>query len=155
MNGIKSICFVLVGMSISVLGCDNQREPDTLNFVNVSSRGYSQAVEFSSGNTTMLFISGQVPVDSLGKTVGINNLEKQTTQVFENIKSLVEKSGGTMSDVVNIECYFTDISKISEFRSARDRYINLEKPPASTAIQVERLINEDFMIEINAVAIIY
>lgn len=102
----------------------------------------------------MVFISGQVPVDSSGQVVGQGDLEKQTEQVFENIAAQVRKAGGTMNDVVKINCYFVNIAEISAFRKARDRYINLARPPASTAVQVERLINEDFLIEIDAVAVV-
>lgn len=125
-----------------------------MKFNDVSSRGYSQSVEINDMNIKTVYISGQVPVDLNGELVGLNNLELQTEQVFKNIKRQIEKAGGTMKDIVNIDCYFTDISKIAAFRKARDKYINLERPPASTAVQIDRLINEKFMIEINAIAII-
>jgi reactive intermediate/imine deaminase len=137
-----------------MVSCKTGDQQGNLKFVNVSPRGYSQSVEVINGNSKMIFISGQVPLNAEGDIVELNNLEKQTEQVFENIKALVEKSGGTMKDVVNIECYFTDISKIAEFRKARDKYIDRENPPASTAVQIERLANPDFLIEINAVAVV-
>jgi enamine deaminase RidA (YjgF/YER057c/UK114 family) len=111
-------------------------------------------VEIENGNSKMIFISGQVPLNPEGDIVGLTDLEKQTEQVFENIKRLVEKSGGTMKDLVNIECYFTDISRVAEFRKARDKYIDPKNPPASTAVQVVRLVNPDFLIEVNAVAVV-
>ena len=125
-----------------------------MRFIEVSPRGYSQSVEIDNGISKTIIISGQVPLNSKGEIVGLNDLEKQTEKVFENIQALIEKSGGSMKDLVNIDCYFTDISKISEFRKARDKFINLQNPPASTAVQVERLVNPDFLIEINAMAVV-
>jgi reactive intermediate/imine deaminase len=139
-------------MLLVMVSCKTRDQQGDLKFVDVSPRGYSQSVEVINGK--MVFISGQVPLNAEGDLVELNNLEKQTEQVFENIKALVEKSGGTMKDVVSIECYFTDISRIAEFRKARDKYIDPENPPASTAVQIERLVNPDFLIEINAIAVV-
>lgn len=144
----------LLSLFLVLVSCKTRDPHGNLKFVDVSTRGYSQSVEVINGNSKMIFISGQVPLNAAGDIVELNNLEKQTEQVFENIKALVEKSGGTMKDVVNIECYFTDISRIAEFRKARDKYIDRENPPASTAVQIERLVNPDFLIEINAVAVV-
>lgn len=106
------------------------------------------------GTSKMIMLFGQIAVDKEELIEGINNLEKQTDQVFRNIKSLVEKSGGTMDDLIKIDCYFMDLSRLTDFRKVRDRYINPETPPTSTAVEVTRLINEDLMIEIAAVAVI-
>ena len=125
-----------------------------MKFNDVSPRGYSQSVEINNKVSKIIYISGQVPINSDGELVGFNNLELQTEQVFKNIKSQVEKAGGKIDDLINIDCYFTDISRIAEFRIARDKFINLKKPPANTAVEVKRLIHNDFMIEINAVAVI-
>lgn len=123
-------------------------------FNDISPRGYAQSVEVPGANYKTVYISGQVSVDSRGEVIGEGNLEQQTTQVFENIKVQLTKAGGTMKDLVSIDCYFTDLSGIAEFRMARDKYINLENPPASTAVQVERLVNEKFLIEISAIAVV-
>lgn len=145
---------IAFGVLISFLSCTTGEKTTEIKFNNVSKRGYSQSVEINNFSYKTLYISGQVPIDSKGEIVGVDNLELQTEQVFKNIQSQVEQVGGTMTNLINIDCYFTDISKISEFRKSRDKYINLENPPASTAVQVERLINKDFLIEINATAII-
>lgn len=147
----------LLGIALAMNGCSSQERENvqaSVRFIDPSPRGYSQSVEYSSGDSKMVFISGQVAVNEKGEIVGINDLEKQTDQVFKNIKAQVEKAGGTMDDIVRIGCYFTDLSKIAEFRKARDRYINLENPPASIAVEVKRLVNEDFLIEVDAVAVI-
>ncbi|MDG3581196.1 RidA family protein [Galbibacter pacificus] len=145
---------VILGVLIFIFGCSKQHNKTHVKFNDISQRGYSQSIEVNPRHFKTIYISGQVPVNPDGKLVGYNNLGLQTEQVFKNIKSQVEKAGGTMDDIVNLDCYFTDISKIGKFRTARDKFINLKNPPASTAVEINRLINKDFMIEINAVAVI-
>ena len=144
----------VLGILIMTISCTSEKADSEVTFIDPSPRGYSQSVVHATGDTKVVYISGQVSVDSTGKVVGVGNLKQQTEQVFKNIAVQVEKAGGTMNDIVKINCYFTDITEVELFRTARDRYINLERPPASTAVQVERLINEDFLIEIDATAVI-
>ena len=144
----------LVGVLTAILGCTSGETGSEVSFIDPSPRGYSQSVIHTVDDVSTVFISGQVSVDSTGRIVGAENLEQQTEQVFKNIETQVEKAGGTMDDLVKIDCYFINIADIESFRKARDRYINLERPPASTAVQVAQLISKDFLIEIDAVAII-
>lgn len=142
----------LILFSLLFLAC----APETRDtrYIDVSERGYSHSVEIDLGSSKMVVLSGQIAVNADGKIVGVNDFEEQTDQVFRNIRALVEKSGGTMDDVVKIDCYFTDISKLAEFRKVRDRYINLKTPPTSVAVEVNQLVNKELMIEIGAVAVI-
>ncbi len=142
-----------LGILFIMAGCHSEKNHG-LKFNDPSPKGYSQSVESNLGNSKMVFISGQVAVDKNGEIVGENNLEKQTEQVFQNIQALVEKSGGSMNEVVKIEAYFTDLSEINQFRNAIARFFDPKTPPSCTVVQVERLVNEKFLIEINAVAII-
>lgn len=145
---------ILFGMLLMMFGCSQKSNNNELKFIGPSSRGYSQSVVFNMENATMVFISGQLPINENGEQIGKGDLEKQTEQVFKNIKTQVEKAGGSMNDVVKINCYFKDISEIQSFRNARDKFINLENPPASSVVEVQQLINPDFLIEIDAVAIL-
>ena len=116
--------------------------------------GYSHAVEIDLGNCRMILISGQVPLDQQGNLVGKNSLAKQAKQVFLNIKNIVEAAGGTMEHVVKTGIYMTDISQIHIFRDIRNKFINLQKPPTSTLVQVSKLFSDDWLIEMEATAII-
>lgn len=116
--------------------------------------GYAQAVEIDLGQSKMVLLAGQVPLDVNGKTVGIGDLGLQSEQVFENIKKIIEAAGGTMNDLVKTVIYIRDISQISKFRTARDKYINLKQPPVSTLVEVSKLFREEVLIEIEATAII-
>ena len=144
----------ILGILILILSCTTRKHEVDITFNDVSNRGYSQSVGINTKDYKTLYISGQVSIDLNGNIVGVGNLEAQTEQVFRNIKLQIEKAGGTMNDLINMDCYFTDISKVDEFRKVRDTYINPKNPPASTGVQVERLAYTDLLIEISATAII-
>jgi enamine deaminase RidA (YjgF/YER057c/UK114 family) len=114
--------------------------------------GYSQLAVVTGG--TVVFIAGQVALDKSGNVVGKDDFEAQVQQVFENLRAAVEAAGGTFNDIVKLNSYFLDLSHVSEFRRTRDKYIDIKNPPASTAIQVSRLFRPEFLIEIEAVAVV-
>jgi 2-iminobutanoate/2-iminopropanoate deaminase len=114
--------------------------------------GFSQLAIVTGG--TLVFISGQVALDKSGNVVGKDDFKAQIQQVFENLKVAVEAAGGSFNDVVKLNSYFLDLSHLSDFREVRDKYINVQNPPASTAIQVPRLFRPEFLVEIEAVAVV-
>jgi len=115
--------------------------------------GYSHVAKVSGG--TLVYIAGQVSADASGQLVGEGNLEAQADQVFRNLKAAVEAAGGTMADIIKMNVYLVaevDTSEVPKFRAVRDRYVNVEKPPASTLVVVTRLARPGWLIEIEAVA---
>lgn len=136
----------------------SQSDTSNVKFVNPSSiskpKGYSHSVQIDIGSAKMIIISGQVALDKQGNLVGKGDLAKQLEQIFMNIKNIVEETGGTINDVVKISNYLIDISQIQVFRDVRDKFLNVKNPPASTTVQVSRLFRDDFLVEIEAIAII-
>ena len=130
----------------------------TVKFVNPTSvsspKGFSQAAEIDLGTCKMLLISGQVAFDQQGNLIGKANFSEQATQVFNNIKSIVEAQGGKMNNLVKINIYLTDIGQLATFREIRDQFINIKAPPASTLVQVNQLFRDDVLLEVDATAII-
>ena len=114
--------------------------------------GYSQVARVTGGE--IVFISGQVALDKSGNVVGKDDFRAQVQQVFENLKAAVEAAGGDFSDVIKLNSSLLDFSHLQEFREVRDKYINLKNPPASTAVQVSRLFRPEFLVEIEAVAVV-
>lgn len=135
-----------------------QRDTSLVTFRNPSSvavlKGLSHAVIVDLGKSKMVILSGQVPLDSKGNVVGKDDLGKQTEQVFVNIRNILSELGGTMDNLVKIGVFVTDASQIQAFREVRNRFINIDNPPASTFVQVSKLFREDVFIEIEATAII-
>jgi reactive intermediate/imine deaminase len=120
--------------------------PDTL----AAPRGYSHVVVASGGRT--IYVSGQVPLDRAGALVGAGDLAAQTRQVFENIKAALAAAGATFGDVVKLTYFVTDASQVQVVRDVRDTFIDRARPPASTLVEVRRLVRQEFQIEIDAIA---
>jgi enamine deaminase RidA (YjgF/YER057c/UK114 family) len=117
--------------------------------------GYSHIAKVNKGTT--VYLSGQVPSDATGKLIGEGDFEAQVEQVFRNLKLAVEAAGGTMADIVKLNYYVVaelDPATVPKLRPIRDRYINVENPPASTFLVVTRLMRPGWLIEIEAVAAI-
>ena len=113
--------------------------------------GYSHVVEARAG--TMVYISGQVPLDADGQLVGEGDFEAQTRQVFENLTRALEAADATWSDVVKLDYFLRDVGQIAVVRAIRDEYIDTAKPPASTLVEVSGLFRPEVLVEIQATAI--
>ena len=114
--------------------------------------GYSQLAIVHGGK--IVFIAGQVALDKTGNVVGKDDFRAQVAQVFENLKAALLAAGGTLRDVIKLNSYVLDVRNLTQFREVRDRYVNVENPPASTAVEVSRLFRPEFLVEIEAVAVI-
>ena len=128
--------------------------PTVVRFLNPAlmpqSVGYTQVVEVT--GSKMLYLSGQIAIDTSGQIVGVGDLHAQTQQVFENLRAGLAAAGATFEHVVKLHLYLLDITQIQVVRDVRDRYINTQFPPASTAVEVRRLFRDDLLIEIDAIA---
>jgi enamine deaminase RidA (YjgF/YER057c/UK114 family) len=114
--------------------------------------GYSHVVVTSPGR--LIFIAGQVARDKQGTLVGKGDLKAQTVQVFENLKAALASAGATFNDVVKINWYIRDYKQenLIALREVRTMYVNKDNPPASTLIGVAALAQDDYLIEVEAVA---
>src|SRR3990172_6954460 len=101
----------------------------------------------------LLHISGQVAQGLDGQTVGKGDIEKQTVQVLENMKALVEEAGGRLADVARIVVYLTAREHLPTVMEVRRRYFK-EPYPATTAVVVAGLANPEWMIEIEGTAVL-
>lgn len=122
--------------------------PDTMP----KSIGYSQLAIADAG--TLVFIAGQVALDAAGNVVGKDDFHAQIRQVFQNLDAAVKAAGGTFHDVIKLNSYLLDLSHLATFRAVRDEYIDLKNPPASTAVQVPRLFRPEFLVEVEAIAVV-
>jgi enamine deaminase RidA (YjgF/YER057c/UK114 family) len=115
--------------------------------------GYSHIARVTGGTT--VYLAGQVSSDASGTLIGEGNFEAQVEQVFRNLRIAVEAAGGTMADIVKLNIYLVaevDQADVPKLRAIRDRYVNVEKPPASTLVVVNRLARPGWLVEIEAVA---
>ena len=115
--------------------------------------GYSHIAKVNKG--TLIYLAGQVSSDASGRLVGEGNFEAQAEQVFRNVKIAVEAAGATMADIVKMNIYLVaEVGQdvVPKMRAIRDRYVNTQKPPASTLVVVSRLARPGWLLEIEAIA---
>ncbi len=110
-------------------------------------RPYSPALRMGD----WLFVSGQVPLDGAGNTVGRGDAAAQWRQCLENIRSLVEQAGGSMADIATLNLYVTDMRHYLAHGDIRKEFFS-EPYPAQTVVGVTCLAHEDWLIEIEATA---
>ncbi len=115
---------------------------------------YTQATVVQGGS--IAFISGQVSVDAQGKVVGTGNMQAQAVQVFENLKLAIGGVGATFEDVVKFTIFIVGLTqeKRKAVMEVRSRYISHKNPPAATMIGVDRLVEPELLLEIEAVVAI-
>jgi enamine deaminase RidA (YjgF/YER057c/UK114 family) len=114
--------------------------------------GYSHAVIAEGGR--VIAISGQVAMDEHGDLVGAEDPSAQAERVFQNLSLALAAVGATFADVIKFGMFVTDISVLPAVREVRDRYIDVARPPASTAVEVRALFRHGYMIEIEAWAVL-
>ena len=113
---------------------------------------YSQAVKVT-GAQTILFLAGQVAYDEKGQPAHRGDVVAQAREVFRSIKAQVEAGGGTMASIVKINTYLTDIRHRTELIPVREEFFG-KKSPASTLVGVAALAQPDWLIEVEAIAVI-
>ena len=100
-----------------------------------------------------LFISGLTARDINGSIVGKGDMNAQTRKILENMKIILEDAGASFDHIVKVTVYVTDLKDFKEIHNVRAQYFKKDLP-ASTLVQVSRLVNEDCMIEIDAIAVL-
>jgi enamine deaminase RidA (YjgF/YER057c/UK114 family) len=118
-------------------------------------RGYSHVVSVTGGRT--LYVSGQVAYDAQGQIVGKGDLRAQARQVYENLRLALAGAGASFKDVVKFNTYVVnfkaeDLPALREVRA--EALKDLPAPPASTLVGVQALANPDFLIEVEAIAVV-
>ena len=101
----------------------------------------------------VLHISGHVSQDVDGRTVGVGDIEVQTRQVLKNIQGVLAAVNGTMDDIAKVTVFVVDVGHVESIHRVRAEFFT--RPyPASSLVQVAGLIDGEWLIEIEAVAVI-
>lgn len=107
---------------------------------------YSQAVRAG----TMLFVSGQIPLEPESGEMTGGGIKRQTERVLKNLKAIIEKAGGRMEDVVKTTVYLTDLSLFTEMNEVYAQFFSQTRPARAT-VQVAAL-PKGALVEIDAIA---
>jgi enamine deaminase RidA (YjgF/YER057c/UK114 family) len=113
---------------------------------------YTQGIRVNQAQT-ILFLSGQVAYTLDGGVAFPGDFKAQARAAYEAIKALVESQGGTMGNVIKITTYVTDMKYRPDLAVVREEFFG-KKAPASTLVQISALAYPDWLIEIEAIAVL-
>jgi len=111
--------------------------------------GYSRAVKI--GNTVE--VTGTVAVDDNSNLVGGNDAYEQTKFIIQKIEAVLQRAGVSLKDVVRTRMFVTDISRWEEYGKAHGEFFKNIKP-CTTMVEVSKLISPEYLVEIEATAIL-
>jgi len=116
--------------------------------------GWTHVVSTRGGKT--IHISGQVAVDERGQVVGRGDMKAQTERAFENVRVALVAAGATFADVVKTSLFVVGLKPehVPIIREVRSRYVSADHPPASTLVGVAALVGPEWLIEIEAMAVV-
>lgn len=130
----------------------------TIEFLNPSelcpTYGWTHAVSSKGGRT--IHVSGQVAVNAKGEVIGRGDMKAQTEQAFHNVSVALAAAGATFRDVVKTSLFVVGLKPehVPVIRAIRSKYVSADHPPASTLVGVSALVGPDWLIEIEAVAVV-
>ncbi|AWT46332.1 MULTISPECIES: RidA family protein [Streptomyces] len=119
--------------------------------------GVAPAAQYSHvvlGTGRFVAVSGQIALDEDGKVVGEGDPAAQARQVFENLRRCLAAAGAGFDDVIKLTYFVTDVAHLPAIREARAAYIPDDRLPASSAVQVAALVRPEFLLEVEAFAVI-
>ncbi len=114
--------------------------------------GYTHITIGPDGST--VHIAGQVALDNKGQLVGAGDFRAQTQKVFDNLRLALEAVGASFDDVLKMTTFVTDASNVAAFREVRNAVLRPDQLPANTFVEVKALARAEWLIEIEAVAML-
>lgn len=113
---------------------------------------FSQAT-ITEAQGRIVFISGMTARNKEGGITGIGDVTAQTHQVCQNLKAAVESAGGTLEDIARLDVYVRNVEDFDAIHAVRRQYFT-GVAPASTMVEVPKFVNKDYLIEMNAIAVV-
>lgn len=101
----------------------------------------------------LVFISGQVPLDSSGNLVGKDDFKLQAKQSIDNLLAMLEATGAKIENLASITVFLKNMEDRVLFAEVRNSYFK-EHPPASTLVEVSRMFMDDILLEVNGIAVL-
>ena len=101
----------------------------------------------------LVFVSGQAAIDEDGGLVGVGDFDAQAELVFRNLARVLEAAGSSLSDVVKVTIYLTDMANFPKIVELRGRWFT-EPYPADTIVEVASLALPELEIEIEAIGVV-
>ena len=124
----------------------------TTRYLEQTPHGFSNVVEVSGGR--LVFITGQMALDSSGHLVGAQNHRAQLEQAFSNVKTQLAVVGATFDHVIKLTVLADQsiTEHLYDFAEVRDSHVNTANPPASAIILAPKLVHPGALVDIAAIA---
>ena len=100
-----------------------------------------------------LYVSGLVATDQKGNVVGAGDIVEQTRQIFRNLQRILDAAGASPSDVAKVTIFMRDVTLRPLINPVRQEFFGPHRP-ASTLVEVSRLVRDELLLEIEAVALL-
>ena len=113
---------------------------------------FSQAIAIEAKGR-LVFLSGMTARRPDGTIAGVGDIEAQTRQVCENLKIAIEAAGGTLDDVCRVDVYVRNMEHFDAIHKVRREYFKAPAP-ASTMVEIAKMTSPEYLIEINAIALV-
>ena len=122
----------------------------------LSKPGTYTHVVSAAGADKLVYIAGQVAYAQDGSIVGKGDMRAQTGQVFRNLSAALKAAGAGWGDVIKLNAYMVDVTDeaIAQYREVRLGFLKPGQFPASTLVGVTRLADKDFLLEVEAIAVL-
>jgi 2-iminobutanoate/2-iminopropanoate deaminase len=101
----------------------------------------------------LVFVSGCVATDAVGRTVGGMDVVAQARQVHENLKTCLAAAGATFGDVCKVTVFVRNMADRERINTVRKEYFGPHRP-ASTLVEISRFVRDDLLLEIEATAVL-
>jgi len=129
-----------------------------VDFINpdglMKSPAFSQAV-ITEGSGKTIYIGGQNAVNEKGETIGKGDIAAQTEKIMQNIELLLKACGGSFTDIIKMTIFITQGQDVRKAFEASQKYMpKTDSPPIVTALFVAGMGNPDYLLEIEAIAVI-
>jgi enamine deaminase RidA (YjgF/YER057c/UK114 family) len=115
--------------------------------------GYSHVVSVDVPGR-LVVVSGQIALDAAGNLVGPGDLEAQTRQVFANLQAALTAAGARWEHVVRLGYFLRDAGGVGVVRAVRAEFVPADVAPAASLVEVSRLVRDDLLVEIEAMAVV-
>ena len=114
---------------------------------------YSHGYSVDVGDSKIIFTTGQIALNENGEVMYPDDISKQTEYVYESLNSILNEVGASLDDVVKTTIYLTDMKDFPLVSQVRNKYLH-KSEPASTLVEVSKLVKEGCKVEIEVIAII-
>ena len=113
--------------------------------------GYSHVVSLPAAGR-LVWTAGQVPIAADGTVAPAGDWEAQTRLTFQNLGHALTAGGAGWADVVKLTFFVVAVSELPAIRAVRDEFVDAQRPPTSSLVQVAGLILPELLLEVEAVA---